>query len=112
MENQLFQIFNVISYAIKSGNKFCFLNKKQLGEEGTGCTVRYIFWNTFFVKLQPFLVSSLPRINVIRENGFHYQEFSLNLIVNKDVSFSGYFQSEKYFKTHFHTICNLIGVEI
>ena len=41
--NQLFQIFATISYAIKSKNKFEFLNLDKLGSGST--TIRSTYWN-------------------------------------------------------------------
>ena len=55
--NQIFQIFATISYAIKSRNKFEFLNLTTLG--GGSTTVRYTFWETFFSNLKPIILHNL-----------------------------------------------------
>jgi hypothetical protein len=107
--NQIFQIFATIAYAIKSRNKFQFLAQETLG--GGSCTLRYTFWNTFFSSLKPFLIHSLPPVNVVRENGFTFQELPINLLTGTNVLIHGYFQSEKYFKDQFEMICRLIGLE-
>jgi hypothetical protein len=107
--NQIFQIFATIAYAIKSRNKFQFLAQETLG--GGSCTLRYTFWNTFFSSLKPFLIHSLPPVNVVRENGFTFQELPINLLTDTNVLIYGYFQSEKYFKDQFEMICRLIGLE-
>jgi hypothetical protein len=107
--NQIFQIFATIAYAIKSRNKFQFLAQETLG--GGSCTLRYTFWNTFFSSLKPFLITNLPPVNVVRENGFTFQELPINLLTGTNVLIHGYFQSEKYFKDQFEMICRLIGLE-
>ena len=108
--NQIFQIFTTISYAIKSRNKFQFLAQETLG--GGSCTLRYTFWNTFFSSLKPFLIKNLPPVNVIRENGFTFQELPVESMVGTNVLIHGYFQSEKYFKDQYEMICRLIGLEM
>ena len=107
--NQIFQIFATIAYAIKSKNKFQFLAQETLG--GGSCTLRYTFWNTFFSSLKPFLITNFPPVNVVKENGFTFQELPINLLTGTNVLIHGYFQSEKYFKDQFEMICRLIGLE-
>jgi len=115
--NQIFQIFATISYAIKTRNKFALLNSKQLicGKS----TVRFTFWDTFFKNLKPFLIEQYPEnINVVKEQGFEYDELLLNIIIdnlnntnNRNVLIYGYFQSYKYFEENYTTICKLIGLD-
>jgi len=108
--NQIFQIFATISYAIKSRNKFIFLNLKTLGEGST--TVRYTFWETFFSNIKPFLMTELPQpIQVIRENGFQYNELPVSEMENKNVMIYGYFQSYKYFQENYSIIYKLLNID-
>ena len=107
--NQIFQIFATISYAIKSRNKFSFLNRTVLGEGST--TIRYTFWETFFLTMKPFLISEFPPVNVIRENGFTYKELSVSEMVNRNVMIYGYFQSYKYFQENYAIIYRLLKIE-
>ena len=108
--NQIFQIFATISYAIKSRNKFTFLNLSVLG--GGSTTVRYTFWESFFSNMKPFLISELPQnIHVIRENGFPYKELSVGEMVNKNVMIYGYFQSYKYFQENYAIIYRMLNIE-
>ena len=107
--NQIFQIFATIAYAIKSHNKFQFLNLDKLG--GGSTTVRYTYWNTFFSNLKLFLIKELPRpIHVIREKGFPYEELPINEMTNKDVLIYGYFQSYKYFQPYYGLICRTLSI--
>ena len=107
--NQLFQIFATISYAIKSKNRFHFLNFETLG--GGSTTLRYTFWNTFLSNLKPFLVNELPQdIQIIRENGFPYHELPIYQMHNRNIMIYGYFQSYKYFQEHYETICRIIAL--
>ena len=109
--NQLFQIFATISYAIKSRNQFKFLSLETLGGGGS-TTLRYTFWKTFFSKLKPFLIKELPlNIEVVRENGFPYNNIPIHKFLEKDIMIYGYFQSYKYFQDSYSTICKVIGLE-
>jgi hypothetical protein len=107
--NQIFQIFATIAYSIKSRNQFQFLAQETLG--GGSCTLRYTFWNTFFSSLKPFLIIKLPPVNVIRENGFTYNELPVGSMIGTNTMIHGYFQSDKYFKDQFEMICRVIGLE-
>jgi|LakMenE18May11ns_1017448.scaffolds.fasta_scaffold9756336_2 hypothetical protein len=108
--NQIFQIFATISYAIKSRNKFNFLNLKSLG--GGSTTVRYTFWETFFNNLKPFLISELPQpIHVIREKNFPYKDLPIHEMINRDVMIYGYFQSYKYFQENYSIIYRLLNID-
>ena len=108
--NQIFQIFATISYAIKSRNKFTFLNLSVLGRGST--TVRYTFWESFFSNMKPFLISELPQpIHVIREKGFPYKELSVKEMVNRNVMIYGYFQSYKYFQENYAIIYRMLNIE-
>ena len=108
--NQIFQIFATISYAIKSRNKFTFLNLSVLG--GGSTTVRYTFWESFFSSLKPFLISELPQpVHIIRENGFPYKELSVGEMVNRNVMIYGYFQSYKYFQNNSELICRILDIK-
>ena len=106
--NQIFQIFATISYAIKSRNQFQFTNKYKLG--GGSTTIRYTFWNSFFLNLRPFLKADFPPLHVIREKGFAYNDLLVLEMINRDVLLHGYFQSYKYFQENYETICKIIGI--
>ena len=106
--NQIFQIFATMSYAIKSKNKFKFINVKSLG--GGIITIRSTYWETFFSKLTPFLILEIPPVHIIRENGFTYNNLLVCEMVDKDVLLYGYFQSYKYFQEHYDVIYRLIGI--
>ena len=106
--NQLFQIFTTISYAIKVNNEYQFLNVNTLG--GNGCTLRYTFWDTFFIKLRPILVDQFPELAVVREQGFEYNELPLSMLKNRNVCIHGYFQSYKYFEKSFPLLCKILEI--
>ena len=108
--NQIFQIFATISYAIKSKNRFQFLNLTTLGSGST--TVRYTFWESFFSNMKPFLISELPQpIHVIREKGFPYNELPVREMVNRNVMIYGYFQSYKYFQENYAMIYRILNID-
>lgn len=107
--NQLFQIFATISYSIKSGNKFKFLNIDKLGKGNT--TIRYTYWKSFFSSLKFFLIKELPSVHVIREKCFSYNELPVNEMKNNNVIIFGYFQSYKYFNENYNTIYKLLTID-
>jgi hypothetical protein len=110
--NQLFQIFTVISYAIKYKHLFKFTNAEDLG--GEGCTKRKTYWKTFLFKLSGFLMEQYPNFDiVISENGFSFKELPyehLNYNNNANIIFSGYFQSYKYFQENYDIICRILNI--
>ena len=107
--NQLFEIFTVIAYAIKSKNPFKFHNLKSLAE--SGCTIRYTYWGTFLKRLKPFLIEKFPKLELVRENGFPFSNISVISLLNKDICLHGYFQSYKYFEEYYSTIYRFIGID-
>lgn len=108
--NQLFQIFATIVYAIKSKNKFQFLNVETLGIPPT--TIRPTYWNSFLSNLKTFLIEELPQpIHVIREKDFTFNELPVNEMINTNVIIHGYFQSYKYFEEYYDLIYRMLGIE-
>ena len=101
--NQLFQIFATIAYGLQHGQPFAFPKKDYLIRVD-----RPTYWQSFLVKLQPYLVEKLPDIS-FSENGFEYNAFPL-VECNFPMCIEGYFQSELYFKPHFSEICEMIGL--
>lgn len=107
--NQIFQIFATISYAIKSNNQFRFLNVSKLG--GGSTTLRNTFWNSFFIKLKPFLFDNIPQpIHMIREKDFTFNELPIYEMIGRNCIIHGYFQSYKYFHENYEIICRIIGL--
>jgi hypothetical protein len=110
--NQLFQIFATLSYAFKNKYKFYFLNKSL-----ASCNKRPTYWNTFFQKLQPFLVDSLIEpIYRLRENGFQYNSLKNPDKIEyfdcyKTIELFGYFQTEQYFDDYYDVIYRLLQLD-
>jgi len=109
--NQLFQIFTTISYAIKSKNKFYFINTECLND-GSTCTKRYTFWNSLLNKLKPFLVEKIiPFSKNIHQNRFTFIEIETSELIGKDICLQGYFQSENFFKENYSTIYKMLDID-
>lgn len=109
--NQLFQIFTTISYAIKSKEKFVFLNSETVG---TGITkVRNTYWKNLLYKLKIFLITDFSDYIIIKEKDFAFSDIILEINNNKinNILLSGYFQSYKYFQDNYELICRLIDVK-
>ena len=96
--NQLFQIFNLISYCLTNKKPFYFEIADVVRED------RPFYWNVFLKSLKPFLK---PKINIpiCRETSFEY-----NALPNYNSSFKffGYFQSYRYFIENQENIYKII----
>ena len=111
--NQLFQIFTVISYAIKYKQMFKFINAETVG--GNGCTKRNTYWNNFLFKLSGFLIDKYPHFDIVyNESGFPYNEipsgYLRNNSKNLNILLGGYFQSYKYFQENYDVILRILGI--
>lgn len=113
--NQLFQIFTVISYALKYSKSFFFLNNYQLGNGDNGSTIRYTYWKTFLSTLKPFLknMNEIPELTIVEENSFIYEELPVPDLFEKngDILLVGYYQSPLYFDKYKDLICKLIKLD-
>ena len=104
--NQLFQIFATIAYSIHVKQPFRFLYTDFLGKRQT-------YWNTFLLSLKGF-TTTVPLDNsvTLKERGFGYNELPiLQNIEYQNVSLYGYFQSYKYFDSHYETLCKIIRLD-
>lgn len=109
--NQLFQIFTVISYAIKYKHMFKFISAEELG--GDGCTKRKTYWKTFLFKLSGFLMDQYPHFDIVwNEQGFPFKELPQDILSynNLTIIVRGYFQSYKYFQENFDVICRILNI--
>jgi hypothetical protein len=109
--NQLFQIFTVISYAIKYKHMFKFIGAEELG--GDGCTKRKTYWKTFLFKLSGFLMKEYPHCDIVwNEQGFPFKELPQDILSynNLAIIIRGYFQSYKYFQDNFDVICRILNI--
>jgi hypothetical protein len=108
--NQLFQIFAVLSIAIKRNMEFKFINADQLGIGST--TVRPTYWKSFLSKLSRFLFIQYPEFKFIfREDGYEYKNIPSHLFpTNENIMIFGYFQSYKYFQQNFKLICLMLDI--
>ena len=122
--NQMFQIFNVISYAIDNLCQFAFPDEKIL-YAGENTTLRHSYWDSLFYILQPFLknknelrhdikvyentdssYSPLPPLNILRN---YINEKNNVCKTDIDVHFTGYFQSHKYFQHNYSKIIKILN---
>jgi len=96
--NQLFQIFATISYSITYSQPFGFFYSAKVGK-------RSAYWETILIHLKPYTNLKPMRCTIINENMIS----SIRPILS-NICMSGYYQSEKYFKQHYDTICKMIGL--
>ena len=125
--NQMFQIFNAISYSIDNKCNFVFPNKKEI-YAGKNTTIRYSYWDSIFQKLMHNLINEsdikydleivendsnykpLPLIDNISQYLKYNNTNNLNNInsENFNIRFTGYFQSYKYFEHNCKKIIDLL----
>jgi hypothetical protein len=110
--NQLFQIFTVISYAIKYKHMIKFINAEILG---TGKkTKRKTYWNDFLFRLSGFLMDEYPHFDIIyKEEKFSFEEIPQGYLKetrNTNILLHGYFQSYKYFHKNYYLIIRMLNI--
>lgn len=106
--NQLFQIFTLLSYSIKSRKPFYFENKPiTCGER------KKYYWETSLLnKLKGFIsLHKDPQQLIYKEPFFHYKTIPLVLEKNASIKLYGYFQSYKYFAEHKELIFRMIQLK-
>ena len=107
--NQLFQIYNLIAYCLRHKLPFKIPRIKRDMKSAEGAD-RPTYWDTFFKRLQPFLIDKVNvKIPAYEEKHFHYQP--LHKVENTDFIFFGYFSSFRYFEDQFRQINKLISLK-
>jgi|TARA_B110000305_G_C19290417_1_gene563906 hypothetical protein len=101
--NQLFQIFNLISYSLSNGIEFHFKSQVQQQKD------RPFYWDNFLKSLKPF-IKPIEIKEKYKEQQFHFSKIPAYENLNKTVSFEGYFQSYKYFQTNEKEIFKMINL--
>jgi len=89
--NQLFQLFNLLSYAETNRQDFFLEDLPPQRED------RPFYWNTFLAPLRKYLKPSIP-LPVYQETKFEYDPIQSYRQINQPFKFLGYFQSYKYFQ--------------
>jgi len=89
--NQLFQVFNLLSYAESQKQEF------YLEDLPVQRVDRPFYWDTFLAPLRKYLkpIQSLP---VYQERGFSYEPILPYRQIQQPFKLLGYFQSYKYFQ--------------
>lgn len=103
--NQLFQVFNLISYTID--NKVPFYFEKQQQER----VDRPFYWDNFLKSLTTFIKPSMNQLPIYRDPAFHFTPIPCYQEIGKDFRFFGYFQSYKYFENNYESIYKLLRIE-
>ena len=100
--NQLFQIFNLISYSLTYKTPFYFENKLASRAD------RPHYWNNFLMSLKPFIQFNKVNLPIYKESNFQYNKIQPFEEINQPIKFFGYFQSYKYFQERKEDIFKLI----
>jgi hypothetical protein len=103
--NQLFQLCCVIALGLQTNTPVVILSNYL--ENFNGRKDRPPYWDTLFAGLSRHLpvVPELKDTLLLKEPVFHYTPIPTSpILVGRNVALHGYYQSEKYFKSHFDTI--------
>ena len=113
--NQLFQIFNALSYGIDNNYNVVFPYTETL----TTGTIRPTYWNSFLHSLGKFTTNSarikytnaqLQQFPMYKEKSFIYNCIP-NFNNHEEVMLYGYFQSYRYFQNNEINIFSLIKLD-
>ena len=129
--NQMFQIFNAISYAIDNCTSFVFPDTETL-YAGENTTLRHAYWDTIFHTLKPYLQNEndikhdikiyenydssfieLPSIDYLNNYLAEKRNVPLTELPPNNLTkihLTGYFQSHKYFRNNYNKIVNLLQI--
>jgi hypothetical protein len=129
--NQIFQIFNAISYAIDNCTSFVFPDTETL-YAGENTTLRHAYWDTIFHTLKPYLQNEndikhdikiyenydssfieLPSIDYLNNYLAEKRNVPLTELPPNNLTkihLTGYFQSHKYFQHNYNKIINLLQI--
>ena len=104
--NQLFQVFNLISYSLTQ-NKLFFFEERNPDRPDSP-----FYWDNFFKSLKPYLKAGPPmNLPLYKEEGFHFSKIIPFNKIHRPFRFYGYFQSYKYFEHRKDEIFKLIKLE-
>lgn len=105
--NQLFQLFTLISYSLKSKKPF-YIEDKPITY---GKRKKYYFDTLLLQKLKEFIKPSIQSSIIYHEPFFHYAPISILIDQSRHVKLHGYFQSYKYFEEHKDVIFKMINLK-
>lgn len=109
--NQLFQIYNLISYCIDNDCQFILEKHEML----RGPIRNYnVYWDNIFKNIESNLVlckKYIIRFPIYKEPTFAYTKIP-KIAQDLNVKFHGYFQSYKYFYHNLHKINKLLNIEL
>ena len=103
--NQLFMIFNLISYSLTYNKEFCFENKNPPSKK------RPYYWDNLLINLKKFIKIPQSKCYKYYEPYFYYYKINENIINKNKIKFFGYYQSFKYFEKNYDEIVELIGLK-
>jgi len=100
--NQMFMLFNMLSYYIDNCDDYViYCNTTDFKTE------RY-YWDTMFSKLKDKISDTCDIQNKYDENVFHYNKIPK---YDSDVVLQGFFQSDKYFKHNINKIKSMLDID-
>ena len=99
--NQLFQICNVIAYALRYDKKFDI--DHEIFKMGPP---RPTYWSSIFKYIEKYTIQEKPQnIATYKEPHYHYKEVPN---IQQPIKFFGYYQSYKYFEDKFDDIKDIL----
>ena len=107
--NQLFQIFCGIAYSLENRIPFKInISKFDLVSPLDNISKRPTYWTNFLSNLSAFTYQNQLNLPSFKEPAFTYNKIP---IINQDFKLFGYYQSYKYFNSHYADLCRLINLD-
>ena len=109
--NQLFQIFCGIAYAIEHNIPFKInISKFDIVSPLDNISKRPTYWANFLSNLSEFTYEQRLQIPYSYIESVYFK-FDKIPYIDRDFKLCGYYQSYKYFDTHFANICKMINLD-
>jgi hypothetical protein len=100
--NQMFMLFNMLSYYIDNCDDYViYCNTTEFKTE------RY-YWDTMFSNLKDKISDKCDIVNKYDEKEFHYNKIPE---YDNDVVLKGFYQSDKYFRHNINKIKNILDID-
>tara|TARA_B110000208_G_scaffold189178_1_gene250209 strand:- start:6459 stop:7286 length:828 start_codon:yes stop_codon:yes gene_type:complete len=106
--NQLFQVYNLISYCLDNNNIFVLEKHTMLYGPIRNCNV---YWNNIFKNISSNCKETLFKFPIYKEPSFSYNKIPY-ILPTQNVKFHGYFQSYKYFDHNLDKINDILKLDI
>lgn len=108
--NQLFMIFNLISYSIDNN-----INYKILSYDDKTMNDTKTYWDTILKRFKGTVTEPVSdlinRLNEYNEPRYAFDKIPTQISLNNDIMLKGFFQSPKYYEHNYNKILEISGIK-